>query len=402
VVPLGYLFAVGLVGTGMVLALRPLGRSRRLGKISWLVSTVPNESPFLAFYWVVSCTLLALVQGDLDSPLAWAGLAFAGVSFIGAPIIVMRSLRARPAIDRALEEGLGRDWRDSIDRTGVRPAPGPLPWFRILIAPLPLFRGGVRRFANIAYGDAGRQNRLDLYRHRSRPSGGPILIHLHGGRFRTGRKSFEARPLLHGLARHGWVCISANYRLQPSATFPDYLVDVKKVIRWAREHANEHGADPTQVFVAGSSAGAHLAASAALTANDPTFQRGFEHADTTVAAAIGLYGYYGPVDRDRQPLRSSPADYAHPDAPPLLIVHGDQDTYVPPEHAREFVERARRSARGPVVYAELPGAQHSFDLFHSIRFETVIDGIEAFAAWVRAQPARSAGHHASDRERAAG
>jgi hypothetical protein len=37
----------------------------------------------------------------------------------------------------------------------------------------------------------------------------------------------------------------------------------------------------------------------------------------------------------------------------------------------------------PVVYAELPGAQHSFDLFHSVRFETVIDAIEAFAAWVR-------------------
>jgi hypothetical protein len=40
------------------------------------------------------------------------------------------------------------------------------------------------------------------------------------------------------------------------------------------------------------------------------------------------------------------------------------------------------------VYAELPGAQHSFDLFHSIRFETLIDGIEAFAAWVRSTNSR--------------
>ena len=82
------------------------------------------------------------------------------------------------------------------------------------------------------------------------------------------------------------------------------------------------------MFVAGSSAGAHLAAIAALTANDPTFQPGFEDADTTVAAAIGLYGYYGPVDRGRQPLPSSPLDYVDPDAPPFLIAHGDQDTYV--------------------------------------------------------------------------
>jgi hypothetical protein len=40
----------------------------------------------------------------------------------------------------------------------------------------------------------------------------------------------------------------------------------------------------------------------------------------------------------------------------------------------------------PVVYAELPGAQHSFDLFHSVRFENVIGAIESFAAWVRSQP----------------
>jgi hypothetical protein len=48
----------------------------------------------------------------------------------------------------------------------------------------------------------------------------------------------------------------------------------------------------------------------------------------------------------------------------------------------------RQVSSQPVVYAELPGAQHSFDLFHSIRFETLIDGIEAFAAWVRSTNGR--------------
>jgi hypothetical protein len=38
-----------------------------------------------------------------------------------------------------------------------------------------------------------------------------------------------------------------------------------------------------------------------------------------------------------------------------------------------------------VVYAKLPGAQHSFDLFHSLRFEAIVDAIEAFAACVRSQ-----------------
>lgn len=89
------------------------------------------------------------------------------------------------------------------------------------------------------------------------------------------------------------MCISANYRLRPAVTFPDHLIDVKKVIAWAREHARDYGADPSAVFVAGSSSGGQLAALAALTSNDPRYQPGFEHADTSVNAAICLHGYYG-------------------------------------------------------------------------------------------------------------
>jgi hypothetical protein len=48
------------------------------------------------------------------------------------------------------------------------------------------------------------------------------------------------------------VCINANYRLSPAARFPDHLVDAKEVIAWAREHGPEYGADPTRVFVPGS------------------------------------------------------------------------------------------------------------------------------------------------------
>lgn len=384
--PIGYLLAVGVVALGMMLAVRPLGRSGWRGTISWFVSVVPNESPFVAFYWATGVTLLALAQGDLGSPVAWVGLGLAGAGFAGTPILVARSLRARTVVEDALRRALGPDWRDGIER----PRSGRPSWLRILFAPVPLFRRDVRRVKNISYGAAGRQNRLDVYRRRSGASGGPILIHLHGGYFRGGWKSLEARPLLHRLASRGWLCISANYRLQPAAVFPDYLIDVKKAIAWARERAREHGAVPDNVFLAGSSAGAHLAVTAALTEDDPAFQPGFESADTTVAAAIGLYGYYGSVDSRRQPLPSSPVDYAHPDAPPILIAHGDQDTFpgVPPEHARAFVQKLRRAGANPVVYVELPGAQHSFDLFHSIRFETLIDGIEDFAAWVCAEVPR--------------
>ena len=146
---------------------------------------------------------------------------------------------------------------------------------RVLLAPFPLWRRDVERIANVSYGDAGRANRLDLYRHRSHPAGAPVLIHFHGGHFRMGAKSREARAIFYRLAGHGWVCASANYRLREAGRFPNSLIDAKKAIAWARRHAPEYDADPTVLFVAGSSAGAHLASMAALTPNDPAFQPGF-------------------------------------------------------------------------------------------------------------------------------
>lgn len=382
--PIGYLITVVLMALAMLLALVPLGRPAALRTASWTLGSIVNESPFVAFYWILAATLLALAQGDLDTPVGWVALAIAGVTFLGTPVLVRRSLAARPAVEAALADGLGPRWRDAIEpRLAGRLRSGKLPWLRILLAPLPFLHRGVRQKRNLSYGDGGRRNRLDVYFHPARPAGAPILIHFHGGGFFMGRKSFYSRALLVELARHGWVCLSANYRLRPRAVFPDYVVDAKKAIAWAREHAAEYGADPSVVFVAGSSAGAHMAATAALTPNDSRFQPGFEEADTNVAGAICLFGYYGPVDRGRQSLPSSPLDYLQRDAPPILVAHGEWDMLVPVEQARLLSKRLRDVSESPVVYAELPKGPHNFDLFHSIRFEILIDGIEAFAAWVR-------------------
>jgi len=304
--PIGYLITVAVVALGMLLALRPVHRPAPLRTASWVLGSIVNESPFVAFYWVLAATLLALAEGDLETSVGWVGLGIACVTLLGTPVLVRRSLAARPVVEQALDEGLGPEWRGAIDPTLASRFRGSLPWVRILLAPVPVLHRGVKQVRNLSYGDAGRRNRLDVYHHPARPAGAPILIHLHGGGFRVGRKSLYSRALLAELARHGWVCISASYRLRPRAVFPDYLVDAKKVIAWARRHGEEYGADPSVVFIAGSSAGAHLAVTAALTPNDGGFQPGFEEADTTVSGAICLFGYYGPVDRGRQPLPSSP------------------------------------------------------------------------------------------------
>ncbi len=214
----------------------------------------------------------------------------------------------------------------------------------------------------------GASRVLDVYLPRRRDVTGPVLVYFHGGGYRGGAKNREARPLVYRLASQGWLCLSASYALRP-APFAESLADAHAAVAWARTRARELGIDPVEVFVAGSSAGGHLALSAAMT-------------DPTIAGTVSLYGYYGTAE-DGQPL-TSPLGLAGAAAPPLFVAHGDNDTYVPVEAARELVARAREVSANPVVYVELPGAQHSFDLFRSIRFERLIDGIDAFTGWVRA------------------
>jgi acetyl esterase/lipase len=227
----------------------------------------------------------------------------------------------------------------------------------------------VRRIANIRYGPARRANLLDVYRDRSDRSGRPVLIHFHP---LFGSKRFGTRYLFHRLAGAGWICVSANYRRASGDGGSDSLIDVKKVIAWVRDHGPEYGADPTAVFVAGSSLGGQLASRAAFTQGEPALQPGFENADTSVAGVISLYGYYGAVVR-----------VATASAPPCFVAHGDRDSLVIVEEARGFVEQLRTTSSSPVVYAELPGAQHGFDLFRSRRFDTIVDAIEAFTAQIQ-------------------
>ncbi|MEU0130862.1 alpha/beta hydrolase [Streptomyces sp. NPDC006289] len=381
--PFGYLLAITLVAWCTFFAVAAPRGTPALAAMSFRFGLALNELPFLGLYWTLGATLLAAAQDDLSSAGGQVVLAVAAATTAGLVLSVRRSLRARPVLEAALGDGLGVDWRrdlgpDTAARLRRRPPLG-----RILFGPVLVRGGDVEHLPDIPYGDAGPRNLLDVYRRGDITEGAPVLVYFHGGGFRSGRKDREALPLLYRLAGQGWVCVSANYRLSPQARFPDPLVDAKKVIAWVREHGRTYGTDGSALFVAGSSAGGHMSCMAALTPNDPAYQPGFEQADTSVTAAISLYGYHGPVAADgRRP--SSPADHLRPDAPPILLAHGDKDTLVPVEDTRTFARRLADASSGPVVHAELPGAQHSFDLFHSLRFEAVVDAVESFAAWVLA------------------
>lgn len=374
--PLGYLVGTLLFAWCTAMALVPFRRPRRLARLSWLSGMTFAELPLQALGLVLFSGGLTFAEGDMDSLGAWLTAVLAFAVMIGLIELLRRAFAARPVVEAALNHALPE--RDPGMRLEIK-----RPWLRTLFAPWLFRRGDVERICNIAYG-AETWHRLDLYRHRSRPANSPVLLYFHGGGFTGGGKSREARPLLYRLASEGWLCVSANYKTakRPADAFPDCLVDVKRVIDWVRSAGREFGADPERLILSGSSAGAHLSATAALTANDPQFQPGLERADTSVTAAICLYGYYGRLDdggrKSEQPA-SSPFEYLHGAAPALLIAHGDNDTYTSPHRARRLADEWRLQSSSPVVHFELPGAQHSFDVFHSIRFDTVVEGILAFA-----------------------
>jgi acetyl esterase/lipase len=171
----------------------------------------------------------------------------------------------------------------------------------------------------------------------------------------------------------------------------------------------KHGGDPNFIAISGGSAGGHLTALAALTPNEPVFQPGFEDADTRLQAAVPFYGVYDLLNRDgtgRADMQAlleqrvfqhvlteevrptwesaSPMGAIRADAPPFFLVHGTNDSLVPVEQARAFAELLRKESTQPVVYAELPRAQHAFDVFWSPRTWAAVHAVERFLAVIRA------------------
>jgi acetyl esterase/lipase len=79
--------------------------------------------------------------------------------------------------------------------------------------------------------------------------------------------------------------------------------------------------------------------------------------------------------------RASPIHRIHADAPPFFVIHGTHDSLAPVSEARRFVAKLRDNSKAPVAYAELMGAQHAFEVFHSVRTRHVVRGVERFLAW---------------------
>jgi len=412
------LFRQGLLRSALVAnAYRPKRNSPTLTVPSFFASWLVTEAtPMFLALWAARTTkqLSAALsersgrsQGSLGesqqllSPLGWVGLGLSAASTVGAVGLIRQAKQSAEELDAALSTLL------TIDEIGAAPmavSGG---------AVLPLLNGSSRRnrTRNVVFSEHQSGNgksvrlKLDVYTPLKAPEPGqkrPAVLQIHGGAWVLGSKDEQGIPLLNHLASCGWVGFNADYQLSPKVKYPGHLIDCKRALVWIREHAEEYNVDPNFIVVTGGSAGGHLCALIALTQNDPAFQPGFETADTSVQAAVPFYGVYDLTDREgynggqftdllaktvmgvslqEHPdawAAYSPLDRISNQAPPMMVIHGDKDVLVPVEGARSFVAALRKASGQPVVYAELHGAQHAFEIFSSFRTVNAVQSVERF------------------------
>lgn len=339
----------------------------------------PGQLPGrLIVLWFASSFLAQMLAGPMMLVAAVCAYALAGLvakasAGLAALLFLLIHLRNR------------RDARTMLSAVGLD---GTVPLFAGL---WPISsRSGIRRISNVAYAADGERTTLDLVLPVERLAApAPVLLHIHGGAWIVGKRNQQAKPLLHHLARHGWVCIDINYRLGPKNRFPAMLTDVLRAIAWAKTNIAEHGGDPERIVLTGGSAGGHLTSLGALCGDRSEAKPGFEQADCSVVAAVPCYGRFDFIDRlglwgrnqqamlafnsdNVMPAAASDAlwDLASPiaqvraDAPPMLVIHGRHDTLIPVAEGAAFVE-ALRGAGAHADHIELSGGQHAFDTMQS-------------------------------------
>jgi acetyl esterase/lipase len=235
--------------------------------------------------------------------------------------------------------------------------------FDLLNATIPFWGYSVTK--DLKYGDLPRQ-KLDVYRPHNAASAAPVVIFFYGGDWQTGEKS-GYRFVADALTSRGFVAVLPDYRLYPSVTFPAFVEDGAKAIRWTHDNISNYGGDPQRIYLMGHSAGAHIAALLTLDAHylkDVGLDRS---AIRATAALSGPYDFV-PSPDDRPPFgmsrddttpdpRIEPIHFVDGREPPMLLVHGLRDQTVNPDNATKLAARITQ-AGGEVRYIAYPKADH--------------------------------------------
>jgi acetyl esterase/lipase len=352
----------------------------------------PELSPWLL---LTSLALCAIAFRSLNAD-ATARTAFS-LSVVSA-LLCASPLARTPFVlagcDRAMEEGLGRDYESQIPVNAAAVFRQHAISIRDFVLGIGSGDALVKRGIEFANADGIRLT-LDVYRPQS-AGPHPILLQLYGGAWQRGSPEDNQESATY-FASRGYLVFALDYRHAPASTWPAQIQDVRAGLGWVLAHAEEFEGDGSRIALIGRSAGAQLALVAAYQAGAPLVR--------------AVVCYYGPVDLvegwrtpprpdpldvrsiletylggppEAQPLRyldASPLSHIDRRTPPTLLVYGARDHIVEARFGRQLNDRLReQGARS--VYLEIPWAEHAFDALPSgLSGQIALYYTERFLAW---------------------
>lgn len=190
-----------------------------------------------------------------------------------------------------------------------------------------------RTVENIAYRDAAGDAyidslcRLDLY-YPIDKKGFPTVVWFHGGSLTGGK-----RDIPNTLRDKGFAVVGVDYRLTPHVKVADCLDDASAAAAWTIKHIASYGGDPSQIFIAGHSAGGYLTLMIGL---DKRWMAPYGiDPDTAFAALIPYSGQVVTHFARRKELGipktqvivddMAPLNHVRADCPPILLLSGDRE-----------------------------------------------------------------------------
>ncbi|MEM7779657.1 MAG: alpha/beta hydrolase [Pseudomonadota bacterium] len=228
----------------------------------------------------------------------------------------------------------------------------------------------------------------------------PVLVFAHGGSWAKGDPDdygFVARAFV----PEGFIVVLVGYRLGEDGRYPAMLEDTATAIAWTRDYIDQYGGDPDRIVLAGHSAGAYNVVQVAL---EPRWLEARGASPDAIAGVIGLAGPYdfAPFDSEStiatfgqasDAAATQPVNHVRSNGPPMLLVHGEEDTLVRPRNSRVLAERMEQ-AGGHATLMTIAGLDHNSPLIHHAapwrRNAKMIDMTAGFALAVTAPEALAA------------
>lgn len=224
---------------------------------------------------------------------------------------------------------------------------------------------GYQRIADIDYGAHDRQ-KLDIYLpiDVANNTASKTIVFFYGGSWESGHKE-DYKFVAEALSSAGFIVVLPDYRVYPDVIFPDFVDDAARAVDWVKTNIAKHGGDGNQVFVAGHSAGAHIAALLVL---DKRYLAHYALRPGDLRGMIGLAGPYDflPLKSDtlktifgpeNQRWQSQPIHFVDGNSPPMLLLVGNNDLTVWPKNSRNLAAKIQEN-KGKVELVEFEGYGH--------------------------------------------